>query len=190
LPEFQPKRDKRRAVSKSLPHDICWVRIHIATGSNLGDRQKHLDEADRQMTESLGLVLRTSPTYRTEAIGMAPETPDFLNRIIELELHAPWKDRPEQVMATLLAIEQEMGRQRPKEGYTSRPIDLDIVLWGNRVLKLDNLQVPHPRMLRRRFVLKPLADLIPEQPIPGDGRTVAQCLADLPEDVPQIAPWP
>jgi 2-amino-4-hydroxy-6-hydroxymethyldihydropteridine diphosphokinase len=166
------------------------VRIHIATGSNLGDRQKHLDEADRQMTESLGLVLRTSPTSRTEAIGMAPETPDFLNRIIELELHAPWKDRPEQVMATLLAIEQEMGRQRPKEGYTSRPIDLDIVLWGNRVLKLDNLQVPHPRMLRRRFVLKPLADLIPEQPIPGDGRTVAQCLADLPEDVPQIAPWP
>lgn len=166
------------------------MRIHIATGSNLGDRQKHLDEADRQMTESLGLVLRTSPTYRTEAIGMAPETPDFLNRIIELELHAPWKDRPEQVMATLLAIEQEMGRQRPKEGYTSRPIDLDIVLWGNQVLKLDNLQVPHPRMLRRRFVLKPLADLIPEQPIPGDGRTVAQCLADLPEDVPQIAPWP
>ena len=166
------------------------MRIHIATGSNLGDRQKHLDDADRRMAASLGVVLRTSPTYRTQAVGMALGTPDFLNRIIELELHAHCGDQPEQVMATLLAIEQEMGRQRPKEGYTSRPIDLDIVLWGNRVLQLDNLQVPHPRMLQRRFVLRPLADLIPEQPIPSDGRTVAQCLTDLPEDVPQIAPWP
>jgi len=63
------------------------------------------------------------------------------------------------------------------------------VLWGEHILDLANLKVPHPRMLRRRFVLQPLAELVPKQVIAGDGRTVAQCLADLPEDVPQIAPW-
>lgn len=166
------------------------MRIHIATGSNLGDRLEQLNEADRRMALELGQVTRVSPTYSTAAIGMDPGTPDFLNRITELELSAPWSQQPERVMAALLGIEQDMGRMRSATGYTSRPIDLDIVLWGDQTIELAALQVPHPRMLRRRFVLQPLADLVPDQRIAGDGRSVAQCLADLPADVPQIAPWP
>jgi len=166
------------------------VRIHIATGSNLGDRINHLEEADRQISLRLGPVVRVSPTYRTAAIGMAPGTPDFLNRISEVALNGDWADQPQQVMLTLLDIEQEMGRIRQPEGYTSRPIDLDIVLWGDRTIELPDLSIPHPRMLKRRFVLQPLADLAPAQRIPNDGRTVAECLADLPTHVPQIAPWP
>ncbi|MCH1575739.1 MAG: 2-amino-4-hydroxy-6-hydroxymethyldihydropteridine diphosphokinase [Flavobacteriales bacterium] len=166
------------------------MRIHIATGSNLGDRINNLEEADRRISLRLGPVVRVSPTYRTAAIGMAPGTPDFLNRISEVALNGDGADQPEQVMLALLDIEQEMGRIRQPEGYTSRPIDLDIVLWGDRTIDLPDLSIPHPRMLKRRFVLQPLADLVPVQRIPNDGRTVAECLADLPTDVPQIAPWP
>ena len=139
------------------------MRIHIATGSNLGNRIEHLDEADRQMGQALGSVVRVSPTYSTAAVGMAPGTPDFLNRITEIELNSLWHDRPEHVMSTLLSIEQNMGRSRSSQGYTSRPIDLDIVLWGEHILDLANLKVPHPRMLRRRFVLQPLAELVPNR---------------------------
>lgn len=178
-------------VLKSLsPSHLCPVRIHIATGSNLGDRLNHLDEADRRMALKLGEVVRVSPTYSTAAVGMKPGTPEFLNRITELELGVHWSHQPERVMAALLGIERDMGRMRSTTGYTSRPIDLDIVLWGDQTLDLAALKVPHPRMLRRRFVLQPLADLVPHHRVAGDGRTVTQCLADLPADVPQIAPWP
>lgn len=165
------------------------MRIHIATGSNLGDRMRHLNTADEALGV-LGAVLRVSPTYETAAIGMAPGTPDFLNRVVELELSSHWHHQPEEVMECLLAIEQEMGRDRLPSGVLSRPIDLDIVLWGDQTLNLPSLVVPHPRMLSRRFVLKPLADLIPSQPVPGTGKTVTELLCALPEDVPQIAPWP
>lgn len=170
--------------------DLCRVRIHIATGSNLGNRFNHLEEADQRMATMLGTVIRVSPTYCTKAVGMAPDTPDFLNRVTELDLSPAWHDQPEKVMEALLSIEQEMGRIRSERGLASRPIDLDVVLWGDAALNLPNLRVPHPRMLQRRFVLKPLSDLVPGQRIAGDGRTVAECLADLPADVPQIAPWP
>ena len=93
-------------------------------------------------------------------------------------------------MQALLRIEQDMGRTRTGGAVTSRPIDLDIVLWGDRNLDLPDLTVPHARMLQRRFVLQPLADLVPKHLIPGTQRTVAEHLQALPADVPDIAPWP
>ena len=169
--------------------DLCAVIVHIATGSNLGDRIDHLDAADEALN-ALGRVLRVSPTYETAAVGMATGTPDFLNRVVELALESPWKDDPEGTMQALLRIEQDMGRTRTGGAVTSRPIDLDIVLWGDRSLDLPDLTVPHARMLGRRFVLQPLADLVPEHLVPGTQRTVADHLQDLPADVPDIAPWP
>lgn len=171
------------------PSDLCTVPIHIATGSNLGDRLAHLDEADRRLS-ALGRVLRVSPTYITAAIGMPPGTPDFLNRVVELDPKPGMRDRPEAALQLLLDIERDMGRNRRSGQVESRPIDLDIVLWGSRTLSSEILTIPHPRMLRRRFVLQPLADLVADLTIPGEDRTVAEALAALPADVPQIAPWP
>jgi len=169
--------------------DLSAVIVHIATGSNLGQRTAHLDRADAELGH-LGRVLRVSPTYATAAVGMPPGTPDFLNRVVEVELMPPWADDPEATMKALLDIERDMGRTRESGMVASRPIDLDIVLWGDRELNRPGLVVPHPRMLDRRFVLQPLADLMPEGVIPGTGRTVAECLCTLPDGVPDIAPWP
>jgi len=169
--------------------DLRTVHLHIATGSNLGNRIEHLDRADRALA-SLGRVLRVSPTYQTAAIGMAPGTPDFLNRVVELDPDQRWQQAPAELMQALLDIEQDLGRQRRGDSVLSRPIDLDIVLWGDRCIALPNLVVPHPRMMSRRFVLQPLADLVPQQLVPGTGKTAAALLRALPEDVPEIAPWP
>lgn len=169
--------------------DLRAVHLHIATGSNLGNRIEHLDRADRALA-SLGQVLRVSPTYQTAAVGMAPGTPDFLNRVVELNPDQRWLQAPSALMQALLDIEQDLGRQRRGDRVLSRPIDLDIVLWGDRCIALPNLIVPHPRMLSRRFVLQPLADLIPDQVVPGTGKTASALLRALPEDVPEIAPWP
>ena len=165
------------------------VIVHIATGSNLGTRIDHLDQADAELGR-LGRVLRVSPTYETAAVGMAHGTPDFLNRVVEVELDPAWADNPEGTMQVLLDIEREMGRTRVAGAVQSRPIDLDIVLWGVRILDLPGLLVPHPRMLGRRFVLRPLADLVPDAPVPGTDRSVLDHLRGLPADVPDIAPWP
>ena len=163
--------------------------VHIATGSNLGTRIDHLDRADAELGR-LGRVLRVSATYGTAAVGMAPGTPDFLNRVVEVELNSVWAENPEGTMQALLDIEREMGRTRVAGNVSSRPIDLDIVLWGDRSLNVEGLTVPHPRMMGRRFVLRPLADLVPDAPVPGTDRSVLDHLRGLPADVPDIAPWP
>ena len=168
---------------------FAGVIVHIATGSNLGTRIAHLDRADAELGR-LGRVLRVSPTYETAAVGMAPGTPDFLNRVVEVELAPVWADNPEGTMQALLDIECQMGRTRVEGNVSSRPIDLDIVLWGNRFLEVEGLTVPHPRMMGRRFVLKPLADLVPGAAVPGSDSTVLDLLRGLPADVPDIAPWP
>ena len=164
------------------------VIVHIATGSNLGTRIDHLERADAELSR-LGRVLRVSPTYETAAVGMAPGTPDFLNRVVEVELDSAWAANPEGTMRALLDIEREMGRTRVSGTVQSRPIDLDIVLWGDRILHFPGLLVPHPRMLGRRFVLRPLADLVPGAPVPGTDRSVLDHLRGLPADVPDIALW-
>ena len=181
--------DSHRSVARFPRTTFAAVIVHIATGSNLGTRIDHLDRADAELGR-LGRVLRVSPTYATAAVGMAPGTPDFLNRVVEVELDPVWADNPEGTMQALLDIEREMGRTRVEGNVSSRPIDLDIVLWGDRSFNFEGLTVPHPRMMDRRFVLQPLADLVPGAAIPGSGHTVLELLHGLPAGVPDIAPWP
>ena len=180
--------DSHRSAARIPRPTFAAVIVHIATGSNLGTRIDHLDRADAELGR-LGRVLRVSLTYETAAVGMAPGTPDFLNRVVEVELDSVWAENPEGTMQALLDIEREMGRTRVEGNVSSRPIDLDIVLWGDRMLNLPGLLVPHPRMLGRRFVLRPLADLVPDAPVPGTDRSVLDHLRGLPADVPDIALW-
>lgn len=130
--------------------------VYIALGSNIGDRAAALAKARALMTERGIRVVRASSIHETEPWGYADQG-SFLNQVVEAETSLT----PREVLETLLAIELEMGRVRTiKNG--PRVIDLDILLIDGVTIREPDLEVPHPRMLERRFVLDPLAELLPD----------------------------
>jgi 2-amino-4-hydroxy-6-hydroxymethyldihydropteridine diphosphokinase len=149
-------------------------------GSNLGDRFGHLEGALRRLAEAEGVdVTRISPVYESAAHTPEPGQlePDFLNAVVELDV-----DRsPESLLSLCMEIEREAGRERRRR-WAPRTIDLDVILFGDRVLDEPDLRVPHPRLSERRFVLKPLADLAPglRLPVPP-GATVYSLLERTPD---------
>jgi 2-amino-4-hydroxy-6-hydroxymethyldihydropteridine diphosphokinase len=148
---------------------------YIGLGSNLGEREHAIREALRMLDEGAGTeVLSIARVIETDPVGYTDQ-PRFLNTaaMIGTTLH------PRELLSLLLEIERELGRVRG-EGprFGPRTIDLDLLLYGDETLDEPDLQVPHPRMHERRFVLEPLADLDPDALVPGLGR-VSQLLAEL-----------
>ncbi len=151
------------------------VKAYVALGSNLGDRKAHLEAALAALAESEAIsVLRVSPIYETEPVDPA-EVPAggsqqrYLNAVAEIEttLDAPT------LLERLLCIEASRGRSRGPVANLARTLDLDLLLWGNSVIDLPGLAVPHPRMHQRSFVLDPLCDLVPDAVHPLLGETIA-----------------
>ena len=147
--------------------------VYIGVGSNLGDRAENLRAARRRLELSGVRIPRVSSIYETEPREMLDQ-PWFLNQVIEAETTL----FPRQLLARLLRIEREMGRRRitPKG---PRTIDLDILLFGEAVVHAAGLEIPHPRMAERRFVLEPLAELVPGLRLPRGRRTVREMLAEV-----------
>lgn len=159
--------------SKQSCFDTTLKTVYIALGSNLGDRVANLLQARERMQSSNLRLTRASSVYETEPRGLLDQ-PWFLNQVIEAETTL----FPRQLLARLLKIEQEMGRQRLLPN-SPRVIDLDILLFGNMVMHLPGLEVPHPRMAERRFVLEPLAELAPAIRHPRTGRSVREMLTEV-----------
>jgi 2-amino-4-hydroxy-6-hydroxymethyldihydropteridine diphosphokinase len=147
--------------------------VYIGLGSNLGDRVENLREARERIETSGVRIRRSSSLYETEPRGLL-EQPWFLNQVIEAETTL----FPRQLLARLLRIEREMGRIRAAPDGP-RTIDLDILLFGNAVVHAAGLEIPHPRMAERRFVLEPLAELVPDLRPPRGRRTVREMLAEV-----------
>jgi 2-amino-4-hydroxy-6-hydroxymethyldihydropteridine diphosphokinase len=156
---------------------------YIALGSNMGDREEHVDAAVAAVRALPGVLsVAVSPVYETDPV-VAPGAPtgqgQFLNCVaaVKTTLNA------EQLLVQLNKIELERGRptRAEREDQGPRPLDLDIVLFGDEVIDQPGLKVPHPRMHERTFVLKPLCDLAPDVTHPVLKRTAAQMLADLEE---------
>ena len=145
----------------------------VALGSNLGDRSSHLDYAISRLRSHLTNV-RVSRYYETDPIGVSGSQPLFLNAAAVGSTDASARD----LLHALLGIETERGRERPHPG-AARTLDLDLVLYGNRVLDEPGLIVPHPRFRERRFVLEPLAEIAPQLVDPVTGSTVGELLARL-----------
>lgn len=128
--------------------------VYIGLGSNIGNRFALLQEAVDCIDSRIGTILSVSKVYETPAWGFESEA--FLNACIKIET----KYTAFEVLEALLSIENKLGRDRnPREGYQARPIDLDILLFKNDIISQKNLQLPHPRMELRQFVLTPLADI-------------------------------
>jgi 2-amino-4-hydroxy-6-hydroxymethyldihydropteridine diphosphokinase len=149
-------------------------RVAIALGSNLGDRLAHLQYAISRLRELL-TALEVSRVIETAPFGVDGDQPPFLNAVAVGEA----SESPGDLLRELLVIEQERGRQRPFP-KAARTLDLDLVLFGDRIVDEPDLVVPHPRFRERRFVLEPLAEIAPEMRDPVTGRTVRELLAFLP----------
>ena len=164
--------------------------VYIGLGSNIGERELALNSAiaaiETELVESRNIKsLTTSNIYETEAWGMDDETPSFLNCVICVETDLDLKV----LLDVLLRIESSHGRIRKYgEGYSNRTIDCDILLAGDEVINNETLQVPHPRISKRRFVLQPLCDLNPTLRIPGIEGDVSKLLEICSEE-PKIKLW-
>jgi len=154
------------------------LKIGIALGSNLGDRTAHLQAGRRTVAllhEGVANPL-CSALYETEPVGCAEGTAAFLNAVMQIETSL----EPAALLARLRAIEQSRGRHEAATKNSPRELDLDLLYADELELATDTLQLPHPRLPTRRFVLQPLADIRPDLILPGQPETVAALLALLP----------
>lgn len=149
-------------------------------GSNQGDRIAVLQSALDRMQEKGARVLRVSGTYETEPVGFESDT-QFLNAVAEVE----WSETALLLLKVLLETEAALGRTRStSERYSSRTIDLDILLFGEEVINIPELVIPHPKMAERRFVLEPLNELIPSYIHPVLHRRIDRLLEGCIDDNP------
>lgn len=145
----------------------------IALGSNLGNREEHIQSA-LQSLNRLGNLARVSSIYETDPVGNVSQ-PDFLNAVVELQTQFS----PPDLLSALLEIERENGRDRstsPPKG--PRTLDLDLLSFGDAVIETETLTLPHPAIAGRLFVLVPLVEIAPEWRHPVSGKTASELLAE------------
>jgi 2-amino-4-hydroxy-6-hydroxymethyldihydropteridine diphosphokinase len=148
------------------------VRAYIGLGSNLGDREATIRRALELLDADEGIdVVAVSTLRDTEPVGIVDQ-PRFLNGAAAVETELG----PRELLARLLAVERALGRERTGPRFGPRTVDLDLLLYGGRVVDEPGLRVPHPRLAERKFALEPLAELAPELVLP-DGRRVGDLLA-------------
>jgi 2-amino-4-hydroxy-6-hydroxymethyldihydropteridine diphosphokinase len=175
------------------------MRTAVALGSNLGDRLANLRAARQTLVDLPKLTppILSSSVYETEPIGCEPGAPNFLNAVVEFE----YSGEADELMEELIGIEESLGRERRVDAAarraeaqtrrgvasTSRTIDLDLLYSGDHKIDLpppgsgaagkEGLQLPHPRLHLRRFVLQPLADIRPDLILPNQAKSVRELLA-------------
>jgi 2-amino-4-hydroxy-6-hydroxymethyldihydropteridine diphosphokinase len=152
------------------------MRIGIALGSNLGDRLANLRAARKAVVGLVGdKALLVSPVYETDAIGCEPGAGKFLNAVLELEFDGD----PTELLKELIGVEESLGRNRNHSRNVSRKIDIDLLYADGLSVQNERLQLPHPRLHLRKFVLQPLADIQPELILPNQTRTVRELFAQI-----------
>jgi 2-amino-4-hydroxy-6-hydroxymethyldihydropteridine diphosphokinase len=146
--------------------------IYLSLGSNMGDRRAHLLAGLVGLAAAAVRPVACSALYSTQPVGGPPQS-DFLNLALEVETRLT----PQELLTAAQRVEACQGRIGPGERWGPRSLDIDVLLYRDRVVDEPGLQVPHPRFHQRRFVLVPLADLAPERICPGSGFSVARLLA-------------
>ena len=140
-------------------------RAYVGLGANLGDRARTIRAALERLGRVPGVeVVAVSSLRETDPVGLEAQ-PRFLNGAVALETELP----PRALLDALLAVERELGRTREGLRFGPRTIDLDLLLYEDRVVDEPGLTVPHPRLHERRFALEPLAELDPGLVVPGQG---------------------
>lgn len=152
-----------------------WT-AYLALGSNLGDRALLLAEARRLLTERVGEPIAASSLIETEPVGF--DSPHrFLNQVVSVRTTL----EPEELLKETAEIERELGRERKSVGgqYADRTCDIDILFLDDLIYRSASLEIPHPKLRERLFVLEPLAEIAPDMVDPVTGRTMKELLWDV-----------
>lgn len=156
---------------------------YLALGSNLGNRLAFLRGGRDILAKSPAIeLIQASGVYETEAVGGPADNPLFLNAVLEIQTTFD----PEQLLEACLAAEDEFGRSRPIR-WAPRTLDIDILLYADRVLCEEDLTIPHPRLQERAFVLAPLLEIAPDLKHPLLDQTITELAASC-SGVAELAP--
>lgn len=158
-------------------------KVILLMGGNQGRVNEVLDKAINQINKSIGKVITRSMLYRTKAWGPVAQ-PDFLNVAVVLETFLT----PQLLLKKLLELELKAGRRRDVK-YGPRTLDIDILFYGNSVIDQPQLQIPHPEIANRRFVLVPLEEILPNLKHPVLNKTIKSLLEDCPDTL-EVNIWP
>jgi 2-amino-4-hydroxy-6-hydroxymethyldihydropteridine diphosphokinase len=153
------------------------MRTGIALGSNLGDRMANLRAARQAIVDQANVKspVRSSPIYETEPVDCEPDAGKFLNAVLEIE----YEGDPSELLEQLIRVEESLGRKRDHARNVSRKIDIDLLYADDLSVENERLQLPHPRLHQRKFVLQPLADIRPDLTLPNQTKTVRELLAQI-----------
>jgi len=173
------KKTARTANNSALrtPHSALAI---VALGSNLGNSRQNILQAFERLQEFSAAPILKSSLWRTPPVDCPPGSPGFVNAAAALVPLAG--ETPESLLKKLRAVEMEFGRRPKKVSNEPRPMDLDLIAFGNEIRDSPGLILPHPRAHQRRFVLQPLSEIVPGLILPGQGKTVAELLASLAAD--------
>lgn len=133
-----------------------YIDIYLGLGSNMGDRKAHIRSAQGLINKLIGKIVRKSHLYETQPWGKTDQDP-FINQVIMVNTALD----PRGLLDTIAKIERELGRER-REKWGPRTIDIDVLFYGRRVVRDKGLEIPHPELHKRAFVLVPLLEIAPE----------------------------
>lgn len=157
--------------------------VYLGLGSNMGNRRAYLDRALQLLSQRVK-VEAVSSTYDTEPVGNMNQ-PRFLNLVCRIRTGLG----PLELLTLAKGIESKLGRKRSSKANSPRPIDIDILFYGDRVIETAKLVVPHPRLSERAFVLVPLAEIAPDLVHPLSGKKVSELLQALRKGVQGVLKW-
>jgi 2-amino-4-hydroxy-6-hydroxymethyldihydropteridine diphosphokinase len=152
----------------------------IALGSNLDDSQKVVLDAMVRLQKFSDSPILKSSLWQTSPVDCPPDSPKFVNAVVGLIPEE--NETPESLLKKLRALEKEFGRAQKTVLNEPRPLDLDLIVFGNEIHNLPELVLPHPRAHLRKFVLQPLSEIAPELILPNQTKTISQLLAELSSD--------
>jgi 2-amino-4-hydroxy-6-hydroxymethyldihydropteridine diphosphokinase len=160
-------------------HTKKYINVYLGLGSNVGNRRQNILSGIGLITKHIGKVARKSHLYETEPWGK-PDQDSFINQVVMVNTTLD----PRQLLEAITKIERELGRER-KEKWGPRTLDIDILLYGKRIIRDKGLEIPHPEMHLRGFVLAPLMEIDPELVHPVLGQQIDQLYMDCedPSDV-------